>query len=402
MARLVVNPDTTQAWEIPLNPGATTLGRGGDSAVLIDHPSVSSEHCQIVVTPAGVELRDLNSSNGTFVDGTRVASTRLNHGQAIRLGEVALRFEEEVPVPPDLVPRIPDAAEAGCPAHPGAEPEYACPRCRVKRCAACVQTRLLQGRERKTCRSCGSICVSLHPYTAEIESAPRGFASQIPQAFKYPLRGDGILLLVGGVVFILVLDLVVRFSFLISGLVSLGGGGYLAAYYQRILVSSGQGEAEMPTWPDFTSFSDLLPPLGQCLATLLISFGPAMVLSAIPAELIPWKNWGVVAALLGGCVYFPMAFTAVAMADSVAALNPLVVIPSILRLPLDYSLSVILLVGLFVLEEFGTKLLAHLLPIPLVPGLVSGFVGLYLLCVMLRLMGVLYFVHKDDLGWFRR
>ncbi len=401
MARLVVNPDTTQAWEIPLSPGATTLGRGGDSAVLIDHPSVSSEHCQIVVTPAGVELRDLKSSNGTFIDGARVADARLNHGQAIRLGQVALRFEEDVPVPPDLVPRIPDA-DAGCPAHPGAEPEYACPRCRVKRCAACVQTRLLQGRERQTCRSCGSICVPLHPHTAETESAPRGFASQIPQAFKYPLRGDGLLLLVGGVVFLLVLDLVVRFSFLISGLVSLGGGGYLAAYYQRILVSSGQGETEMPTWPDFTSFSDLLPPLGQCLATLLISFGPALVLSAIPAETIPWKTGWVVAAKLAGCVYFPMAFTVVAMADSVAALNPLVVIPSILRLPLDYSLCVVLLAGLFLLDKFGTVLLGAIIPVPLVPGLVSGFVGLYLLCVMLRLMGVLYFVHKDDLGWFRR
>jgi pSer/pThr/pTyr-binding forkhead associated (FHA) protein len=398
MAKLVVNPDTDQAWEIPLRPGVVTLGRGGESAVFIEHPSVSREHCQIVVTAAGAELRDLGSSNGTFVEGARVGTARLSHCHNIRLGEVALRFEEEIPVPPDLVSRLPEPANAGCPAHPGATPAYACPRCRVMRCEACVQTRLLRGKERKVCRACGSICSSLFSPEAQGEPAPRGFASRVPQAFKYPLQGDGILLLAGGVVFILILDLLTRFSGLLGLLVGLGGSGYLATYYQRILVSSAQGETEMPTWPDFTDFTELLMPLGQCAATVLISFGPAILLFAFASQETSVAGW---AALVAGCVYFPMAFTAVAMADSVGALNPLVVIPSILRIPVDYSLSVILLVGLFLLEEFGTALLGTAIPIPLLPGLISSFAGLYLLCVMLRLMGLLYLVHKDDLGWFR-
>lgn len=72
MLRLVVNPGTDSAWEIPLSPGVISLGRGPDNSFPIEHPSVSSTHCQVTITDAGVRVKDLGSVNGTFVDDAMV------------------------------------------------------------------------------------------------------------------------------------------------------------------------------------------------------------------------------------------------------------------------------------------------------------------------------------------
>ena len=72
MPRLIVNPGTENAWEIPLQPGAISLGRGPENTFPIEHPSVSSAHCQLTVTDSGVVIKDLGSVNGTFVNDAMV------------------------------------------------------------------------------------------------------------------------------------------------------------------------------------------------------------------------------------------------------------------------------------------------------------------------------------------
>lgn len=75
----------------PLVRAVSRLGRGTEADVRIDDPGVSRTHCEIVLgTPAIV--RDLNSTNGTSVDGTRVTQASLVDGSTIVVGSTTLVF----------------------------------------------------------------------------------------------------------------------------------------------------------------------------------------------------------------------------------------------------------------------------------------------------------------------
>ncbi len=70
---------------------STTLGRDETCDVVLDSPAVSRVHARIEWGPAGALLMDLESTNGTFVDGERVASSMLNHGAIVRIGSAVFR-----------------------------------------------------------------------------------------------------------------------------------------------------------------------------------------------------------------------------------------------------------------------------------------------------------------------
>src|SRR5262249_50061933 len=93
MPRLLVNPRSSAAWEIELKPGQNLLGRGFANDFKIDDPSVSSSHCQILVDQANVLIKDLGSTNGTFVNRAPVTEAALQPGQTIHLGGVEILFD---------------------------------------------------------------------------------------------------------------------------------------------------------------------------------------------------------------------------------------------------------------------------------------------------------------------
>lgn len=64
----------TRHREFPLFRGRNIIGRDGDVAVTLDDPTVSRRHAAIIISAAGARLEDLNSKNGTFVEGRRVAA----------------------------------------------------------------------------------------------------------------------------------------------------------------------------------------------------------------------------------------------------------------------------------------------------------------------------------------
>ena len=68
MPRLLVNPGSSQQWEISLKPGTNTLGRSPACDAQIEHGSNSGTHCQIVVNGETVQVKDLGSTNGTFLN----------------------------------------------------------------------------------------------------------------------------------------------------------------------------------------------------------------------------------------------------------------------------------------------------------------------------------------------
>jgi len=97
--RILVNPGTQQAWEIALRPGVNSIGSSEDSDFIISHPSISSKHCEVLVSDAGVLLKNLDSKNGTFVNGAVVRELWLQSGQHIQLGAIDTIFETPLTAP---------------------------------------------------------------------------------------------------------------------------------------------------------------------------------------------------------------------------------------------------------------------------------------------------------------
>jgi pSer/pThr/pTyr-binding forkhead associated (FHA) protein len=78
----------------------TTVGRVPDNAFEIPEASVSSHHAEILLKGNELLVRDLDSTNGTFINGERISEGVLKPGQILRLGTVEMRFETGEPAPP--------------------------------------------------------------------------------------------------------------------------------------------------------------------------------------------------------------------------------------------------------------------------------------------------------------
>jgi len=75
----------------PLVRAITLMGRGTDADIRVEDPGVSRKHCEIVVgTPAIV--RDLKSTNGTFVNGSRIEECPLEDGSVVKIGGTAFTY----------------------------------------------------------------------------------------------------------------------------------------------------------------------------------------------------------------------------------------------------------------------------------------------------------------------
>ena len=78
-ARIAPPPDGDGPW---------IVGRGSSARLVLDHDSISRRHAQLRRTPDGIEILDLGSTNGTWVNGWRVERAALHPGDVVHLGEV--------------------------------------------------------------------------------------------------------------------------------------------------------------------------------------------------------------------------------------------------------------------------------------------------------------------------
>ncbi len=72
-----------------------TIGRTPDNEIAIELPEVSRRHARLAFTEGGYVLQDLNSNNGTYLNGERTAEARLQHGDQIQIGPVLFIFSEQ-------------------------------------------------------------------------------------------------------------------------------------------------------------------------------------------------------------------------------------------------------------------------------------------------------------------
>lgn len=89
--------DEGERFTFRLMPGAMkTLGRAPRADFIVDAALVSRIHCRITATPAGqLEVHDLKSTNGTFVNGRRVERATLVAGDRLKIGRVEFVVEKK-------------------------------------------------------------------------------------------------------------------------------------------------------------------------------------------------------------------------------------------------------------------------------------------------------------------
>ena len=132
MARLVLSLDGQQLAEYNMSKERYTIGRLPDNDIRIDNPAVSGHHALIINILNDSFLEDLNSTNGTYVNGKIIKKHAMQHGDVITVGHHSLRFiDGEADEPADEFERtmvigsadaaklrMPPAVHAAAPAAP--------------------------------------------------------------------------------------------------------------------------------------------------------------------------------------------------------------------------------------------------------------------------------------------
>jgi len=86
------NGTMAESWEVGKEP--ITVGRGASADVIVDDPALSRLHFLIDREGDDYVIKDLNSQNGTWVDGHRAGLTRLHHHDCILAGRTIFLFKE--------------------------------------------------------------------------------------------------------------------------------------------------------------------------------------------------------------------------------------------------------------------------------------------------------------------
>ena len=416
MVRLRMEGSPHGLPEILLKPGLHRLGRIEDNDFQVSDDSISSHHCQIELKDGVITVWDLNSTNGTFIDGQPIQQAVLHAGQVLILGTVPMVCEVNPDGEPAQVPNaaaVPPAAGAitipvagdieVCCQHPQAAAKWCCVKCGTAFCSACVKTTRVGGEFFRACSRCGGSCMSVAEYKRLMTPAPTNFFALWRGAFSYPFKKDGAILLVCGTVVFGFLDGAnwvlsqVRFAGAIGVaylLCIVMMVGYTYAFMQSVIQSSARGDEAMPDWPEISAFwDDMVVPFFQFGSIWALCLGPGIALLLLVSPLAG------VPLLFLGLFCLPMAILTVAMADSLTGLNPFVIFSGIGKVPLPYLTAC----GIFLVViavTHGLRMLLEMTGIPVLPTVLSTFVSLFGLTVEMRLLGLLYYTNKAKLAWF--
>lgn len=96
MPELIVTMDSGVSRKVELSKDRTTIGRRPYNDLVIDSLIVSGEHAALHLEAGLVYLEDLNSTNGTFVNGKSVKRQQLHHGDNIEIGKCKIGFVQQI------------------------------------------------------------------------------------------------------------------------------------------------------------------------------------------------------------------------------------------------------------------------------------------------------------------
>jgi pSer/pThr/pTyr-binding forkhead associated (FHA) protein len=195
MARLLRKNGTDEPEVLELNLGVNHFGRSPENHFAINHPTVSSRHCDLTLTADGVLVHDHGSTNGTFINGQPIEQAVLLAGQILRLGDVELfvettevrisipLIERPIPAPPVVLPD----GDILCPRHPEYPVTHRCTHCHSILCDKCVKR--LRRRGGKTLKLC-ALCSHAVELIGPEKPKKKSFLSVLTATIKLPfLRG---------------------------------------------------------------------------------------------------------------------------------------------------------------------------------------------------------------------
>lgn len=96
MPKMIVSIDGVVIKEVQLTKDRTTLGRRPYNDVVIDNLAISGEHAVFQMTGNDVFIEDLNSTNGTYVNGKAAKKQQLVNGDTVEVGKYKIKFVSEV------------------------------------------------------------------------------------------------------------------------------------------------------------------------------------------------------------------------------------------------------------------------------------------------------------------
>ena len=92
MGKLVVSLDGVVIKEVQITKDKTTLGRRPYNDIVIDNLAVSGEHAVLQMVGADVFIEDLNSTNGTYINGKAIKKNLLTHNDTVEIGKYKIKY----------------------------------------------------------------------------------------------------------------------------------------------------------------------------------------------------------------------------------------------------------------------------------------------------------------------
>ena len=187
MAKLTFKTTDQAGTVINLKNGITRVGRNAANEIIIDDASVSSFHCELSAAEIGIGIKDLGSTNGTFVNLKQVTKAMLQNGDILTLGSVD--FLVELPEVTVAIPDIPkneslgaaflEDGSPGCFVHRSNSATQQCTKCENWFCDACVRVlKKLNGEALCFCPECSAPCNPLPRASATVK---KGFFTRLQE-----------------------------------------------------------------------------------------------------------------------------------------------------------------------------------------------------------------------------
>jgi len=226
------------------------------------------------------------------------------------------------------------------------------------------------------------------------------FWKNLGTVFSYPLAKRGTTVILAGAALFAVLNSLPMFGFLLSLIFIYP---FLIAYMLNIIRSVGDGEEQMPGWPEVSDLweSMLLPAFRIFMATL-ICYLPVVILFIIAVKFsIPLSSLSFLFIIFValGTFYYPMALISVALYENgLAPLNFPVLIKAMFKMKGDYFLAVLSMFVLEIIAFFVNQVIQ--IRVPVIGLFVFWVVTLYFVTAQMYILGNVYYVHEKDLNWF--
>lgn len=205
------------------------------------------------------------------------------------------------------------------------------------------------------------------------------------EAFIYPLKGQGPLMLILGFLFIIAAKYMCCLGFVASG--------YMNLFFFNIIETSSAGKSELPGWPDVSGIADLASATVMTAVLGALTFLPVFIYPALAVANNVKPNIAIVGvSVLWAAIYYPMALMVLAETRNMLAIMPWTIIMFIIKAPGRYFIICLLIFLSFapyaIIVVTGAAAAKNGMPGGVLTSIALPFVYFYGTIVMCRLLGV--------------